>query len=371
MRDIAKELMGSVNHLLAEHIERWINYDQRCQDFLESNKPKVSAKIRDAAKSGPDRLLNLLFELQMGCLLSLHPSLVPSYEYFGSGNLGPDYTMLNNAAPEFNVEVTQLNEAALDVEFERWIDSIAQSVPKMDTGAMISLISKSDERDFVPLNMENKEIYREREEMLARMRLSTADVVAFIADRTQKLAKMDGRYEYVPVPGFEGDLELFIMKQTDLTNLSALVSNSVISFFKVHEPLRIVSVVCEKLGSGQLQAGMQNVLAIYNLSRTMQRWHVPLAFKIMREAAEKGDDAFFSGRRHSAIFGAQDYLDKSKNLTGIWYRTNYHTEKAESGEPVWIEDDELTEYTANDETNPLAHDAVEFLKQLPHISGKR
>lgn len=371
MRDTSRELMGRVDHFLGEHLERWMDYDSRCQDFLEKNKSKIAGKIRDAAKSGPDRLLNLLLELQMGCLLNLHPSLTPSYEYFGSGKLGPDYTMLNSAAPEFNVEVKHLDEAILDVEFERWIETIGQSVPKMSSGAMISLYSPTDEEDFAPLDLENREIYKKREEMLEQMRRSTAEVVAFIADRIEQLSSLEGQYKYIPVPGFEGKLELFVMKQSDLTNPSILASNSVISFYKVNEPLRIANIICEKLGSGQLKAGMQNVLAIYNLSRTVQRWHIPLALNIIREAAEKVDDKFFRDRSHGAISGAQDYLEKNKNLTGIWYRTNSHLEKTENGRASWIEEDEMTEYTPNPEAEPLSDDAVEFLKQLPHISRRK
>ena len=73
---------------LADHIERWMNFDSRCNLFLDANEQKVKSKIQEAARSGESRLLDLLFEFQMGCLLSLHTNLVARYEYFGSGQAG-------------------------------------------------------------------------------------------------------------------------------------------------------------------------------------------------------------------------------------------------------------------------------------------
>ena len=143
MRQLIADVMGGVDHFLAEHIERWMQYDTRCASFLEENKTKVTSKVQEAAKSGDRRLLDLLFELQMGCLLNLHHSLVPRYEYFGSQQLGPDYSMLEQGTPDFNVEVRHIGKADLDVKYEQWIDSISHLVPDMGTGAMVSLLSPS------------------------------------------------------------------------------------------------------------------------------------------------------------------------------------------------------------------------------------
>jgi hypothetical protein len=367
MRQQTAELMAGVDHLLAEHIERWMDYDARCVSFFVANKQKVTAKVQDAARSGKERLLDLLFELQMGCLLSLHARLTPSYEFFGDQEAGPDYSMLDRGVPSFHVEVKHVGDAKLDREYKKWIDTMALSVRQMGPGAMVSITSPTSDEDFAPLDLANRNVYVEREMLLTQLKNSTLDIAGFIDDRIRDLPNMELRQSF-PVPGFEGKIEVSLMKQSKLTNSSGLVRYSAIPFFKVNQPLRIVGIVCEKLGKGQFKDGIPNVLAIYNTSQTLQRWHVPLAFDLMREAAARGDDDFFRRQSHGRITGARDYLAKSPILTGAWYRTNGHFEKTEKGDATWIETDEMTQYYANPSADPLGPSIVEFLGQLPLIS---
>jgi hypothetical protein len=359
--------MAGVDHLLAEHIERWMDYDARCVSFLVANKPKVRAKVRKAARGGKAKLLDLLFELQMGCLLSFHARLVPAYEFFGRQTPGPDYSMLDRGVPSFHVEVTHVGDAELAREYKKWIDAIDLSVRQMDPGAMVSIISPTSDEDFAPLDPANRKVYGERE-MLARLKKSTQDIAGFIDDRIRDLPNMELREQSFPVPGFEGKIEVSIMKQTKLTNPSGLKIYSAIPFFKVNEPLRVAGIVCEKLGKGQFKAGIPNVLAIYNTSQTLQRWQVPLAFTLMSEAAARGDDDSFRRWSDGKISSARDYLAKSPILTGVWYRTNSHFEKTEEGDATWIETDEMTQYCANPSADPLGASIVEFLERLPLIS---
>lgn len=76
----------------------------------------------------------------------------------------------------------------------------------------------------------------------------------------------------------------------------------------------------------------------------------------------------FGLRSHGRIAGARDYLAKSPTLTGVWYRTNCHGEKAEKGDVIWIEDEETTQYVPNPHAEPLDARIVKFLERLPLIS---
>ena len=150
--------MAGVDHWLAEHIERWLDYDARCGSFLVANKQKVTAKVRNAARGGKEKLLDLLFELQMGCLLSLHPSLVPGYEFYGRQKAGPDYSTLERGVPSFHVEVTHVGDAELAREYKKWIDTIDLCVRQMAPGATVSIISPTSEEDFTPLDLANENV---------------------------------------------------------------------------------------------------------------------------------------------------------------------------------------------------------------------
>ncbi len=251
--------MGGVNHVLAKHIDRWLDYTE-CETFLSTHLSEIKYNLKRANLAG--QLVDLLFELQMGCLLSLN---------------WPDRVRYNRC-----------------------------SEPGLDYG-----------------------VFPER-------------IDPFNVYAIGRLTSMEGSYYFLPIPGFERNLELMLMKQSDMSRSSGMAGNSVIPFYKTDVPLRVCDVICEKLGREQFKPGMPNVLAIYSTSLTLHRWHVPLALDIMREKAEQGDDKFFRDRRHSSVADVKDYFAKIGNLSGVWFRTNYHLEKTGDGDNGWIECDEMT-----------------------------
>jgi len=83
----------------------WLNVSPRFRAFVEVNRDKVRKKLRGAAD--PAALRDVLAELDVARRLLANRRVELTYEAYGAGKRGPDFTVTFRAAHRFNLEVTR------------------------------------------------------------------------------------------------------------------------------------------------------------------------------------------------------------------------------------------------------------------------
>jgi hypothetical protein len=91
---------------MAAELAAWLASSARFRTFAEANRDKIRKKVRTAAD--PAALRDVRAELQAARLLLTDPRFELAFEAYGSGKLGPDFTVTYGRGRNFNLEVTRL-----------------------------------------------------------------------------------------------------------------------------------------------------------------------------------------------------------------------------------------------------------------------
>ena len=91
---------------MADQLLAWLSGSARFRAFAEANHDKIRKKFRTA--TDPEALLDVRAELQVARLMLADRRFDLSFEAYGSGKLGPDFTITFRGARSFNLEVTRL-----------------------------------------------------------------------------------------------------------------------------------------------------------------------------------------------------------------------------------------------------------------------
>ena len=83
----------------------WVNGSRRFRAFAETHRDKIRKKLRGAVD--PDARRDVRAELAVARLLLDDRRIELAFEGYGSGNPGPDFTVLFRGARSFNLEVTR------------------------------------------------------------------------------------------------------------------------------------------------------------------------------------------------------------------------------------------------------------------------
>ena len=84
----------------------WLASSARFRAFAEANRDKIRKKVRGAAD--PESLRDVRAELHTARLLLADRRIELAFEAYGSGKIGPDFTITFRGARSFNLEVTRL-----------------------------------------------------------------------------------------------------------------------------------------------------------------------------------------------------------------------------------------------------------------------
>ena len=90
---------------MEEELVGWLSGSTRFRAFVETHRDKVRKKLRSAADT--DALLDVRAELQAARLLLGDRRVELAFEAYGSGRLGPDFTVTYRGGRSFNLEVTR------------------------------------------------------------------------------------------------------------------------------------------------------------------------------------------------------------------------------------------------------------------------
>jgi hypothetical protein len=89
-----------------QELLHWLAGSARFRSFAEAHQDKIRKKFRKA--SDPESLRDVRAELQVAHLTLAESRFDLAFEAYGSGRVGPDFTVTFRGARSFNVEVTRL-----------------------------------------------------------------------------------------------------------------------------------------------------------------------------------------------------------------------------------------------------------------------
>src|SRR5262245_11880329 len=101
---------GTHDQPLRDEVAEWLVGSPRFRDFAEACRDKIRKKLRGAAN--PEARRDVRAELRCAHLLVADRRIGLTFEAYGSGKGGPDFTVAFAGERTFNLEVTRLRRAA-------------------------------------------------------------------------------------------------------------------------------------------------------------------------------------------------------------------------------------------------------------------
>jgi len=94
---------------MAVELSGWMVGSARFRAFAEAHRDKIRKKLRGATDG--EARLDVRAELRVAHLLLADRRIELAFEAYGSGNIGPDFTVTLRGERSFNLEVTRLRRA--------------------------------------------------------------------------------------------------------------------------------------------------------------------------------------------------------------------------------------------------------------------
>ena len=91
---------------VAEELLAWLSGSARFRSFAEAHRDKIRRKFRNA--TDPEAVRDVRTELRVAQLMLADRRFDLAFEAYGSGRVGPDFTVTFRDARLFNLEVTRL-----------------------------------------------------------------------------------------------------------------------------------------------------------------------------------------------------------------------------------------------------------------------
>ena len=109
---LALDLTDGPDDPLTAELRGWLSGSAPFRSFAEAHRDKIRKKVRKAAD--PDAVRDVRTELLVAHRLLGDRRFDVAFEAYGSGHVGPDFTVSFRAARAFNLEVTRLRRAPSD-----------------------------------------------------------------------------------------------------------------------------------------------------------------------------------------------------------------------------------------------------------------
>jgi hypothetical protein len=105
---LARDLLDPASEdPLADELAGWLAGSRRFRAFADAHRDKIRKKLRGAVDA--EARLDLRAELRTAHLLLAEPRIELAFEAYGSGKVGPDFTITFRGERSFNLEVTRLH----------------------------------------------------------------------------------------------------------------------------------------------------------------------------------------------------------------------------------------------------------------------
>jgi hypothetical protein len=296
----------------------WMVENASFHEFVERYRDKIRAKLR-RSKSDSD-LQDLLWELEIGYLISKNPHFLVEYEPYGTANSrSPDYRITDLGRVAFNVEARRIREGASQSRFEVWEEEIKDAIHSVPSQLGVTLSIRV--MDPSPDLLNQLELHRYQ--MIAEIKKRIAQENVLLAPGQSCCHQM---------PGFEKTIGIKITKPRSKANpnQTAYYGSTFPIWHTQKEFAKFGDIVCEKLG--QLRSGMPNVLAIGSRSITHDYTDCEDAIGELTRLAKEQDDAFF---RKKGFGGEADFSTQVRNLSAIVFRSSWRGDTDRERNFVW------------------------------------
>jgi hypothetical protein len=136
---LARDLFDAIpTDPLAEEVAEWLAGSRRFRAFAEAHRDKIRKKLRGATDSGARRDVRL--ELLTAHRLLADRRIMLGFETYGSGRVGPDFTVAYRGTASFNLEVTRLRGAPTEAAFiGSVLVKLRQLPPSMANALLIAI----------------------------------------------------------------------------------------------------------------------------------------------------------------------------------------------------------------------------------------
>jgi hypothetical protein len=123
---------------MAEELAGWLSGSTRFRAFAETHRDKIRKKLRNAAQ--PDALRDVRSELLAARMLLADRRMELAFEAYGSGKLGPDFTVTFRGARSFNLEVTRLRRVPSSTGYSApLLAKLRQLPPSMPNAVLVAI----------------------------------------------------------------------------------------------------------------------------------------------------------------------------------------------------------------------------------------
>jgi hypothetical protein len=140
---LAQELYhGDPDHQIAQDLLKWLTGSARFRAFAEANRDKIRKKLRHA--TDPEALRDVRAELQTARLLLADRRIELAFEAFGSGKVGPDFTVTFRGTRSFNLEVTRPHRVPDAASLGASLLSKLRQLPPSAPNAILFMIEGED-----------------------------------------------------------------------------------------------------------------------------------------------------------------------------------------------------------------------------------
>jgi len=295
----------------------WFDNSKRYYEFVDLHRDKIRSKFRKSITD--EDIADVLFELELPYLFLINDRFMVEYEKYGSGKKrAPDFTIQYERNEAFNVEVKRIREGSFGTRYSAIINKIIDPVRKTPSSLGFSINVRHfdlDENFIIALENSAEQI--------------TSQIQNLISREETKMS-YDSAFDY-PLPGFENEIEITLSRPSGKKNSSKTSYYGGLSpiFYTNKEPLKFGDTVLEKLG--QCISGMINILFISTNSSTHEPDDVLESIASINSLIRTKNNDFF---KNKGFAGIDDFVDSSRNLSGIVVKTTWASLKHQSN-LVW------------------------------------
>ena len=124
-----------------EELSAWLAGSPRFRVFVEAHRDKIRKKLRGAAEA--EALRDVQAELRVALLLLADRRIDLGYEAYGSGRVGPDFTVTFRATQRFNLEVTRPRRLRGAGDFGAVMAKLRQLPPSAPNAVLLAIDGES------------------------------------------------------------------------------------------------------------------------------------------------------------------------------------------------------------------------------------
>lgn len=299
--DLINYILKDRQHTLSEAFRSWFATCERFEGFVILHKDKIRKKVGGARGEG---LEDLRLELELPYLLLLDDRFKVEYEkYAGNKTTSPDFSITFDHSTHFSVEVKRIREADLGRRFSQWIEKVVSRIEAIPSGLAFRLHFPEMESTSDPVD---------------RLEASTEEIISYIENTILteggKLS-VDSEREF-SIPGFQDEMVLTLSKPPHKQDSGTSYHGGIGPIFYTKKEFKKFSdLICDLLLEKQVRPGMINLLFLSTNSTTHEDKNLPEAIHQLHQC-----DEFFIKKGFKS---RQDFLDRSKSLSGILFRSSW------------------------------------------------